>query len=531
VKTIKQLTKNQLIAVISQEVAKTGDNHEVFGVTQHVLGEYRMQQSAALAKLVYKASRVTRKPARVKALAKGFAVLAKRRDDVLEAINTARAVFGYSKYALTELGVWSCRMETGITGAPVWQSVDTLADLMAILRHDQKQMDLLLAWGRVQAHGDEGRAAAALITKDMLKAWEQSMLAIGNAVAKQGKETVPFKAGVAMQWAVDGYDAATTGIGKDGAVLRGVSDAIRAAINGAFFAERNATNRERYALSGVVSGQRTAYHAINPREGSDIAWQEGQRQELRVDQNTGQEDYAGAESVIIEIGTRTINLGSNPGASDIHEAFMAYDEYHKAKAEGLLADAALVMGQLTCGIRFEDVMFDNFEGLKEAIYTSLAARSTARREAAEQAKELQQAKLVIQVSSTMDAVSRRMFIATQKHLPLDAARDLLREEALAHKARQEKAMAKALAEIAAAEELMVREAAYAATETRAQERERTAAARKAKAKADALANSKLDRELWSKPQEVGYQFSPVDREIPSVAHYRQLLTEKKELSV
>ena len=483
--------KNQLIAAIAVSVHAEADNHHVFAATQQLLGEYRREQSAALAKLVYKASRVKAKPARVKALAKGFQVLSKRRDSVLEAINTSRSVYGFSKYTLTELGVWGCAMDTGIEGAPVWTAIDTVTDLMNVLRHDQKQMDLLLAWGRTQAHGSEAKAAAALITKPMLAAWEQSLLAIGAAVQKQGKEVVPFKDGVAMEWAVDAYEAVVNG-GKDGAVLRGVSDAVRAALNAAYFANRNATNRDNYQLAGVVSGHRSAYFALNPDQGN------GGRVHVAKDADVGQEDYAGADDIIVQIGARLVNLGNHPSQSALDEAFSAYDQWHLAQAETLLADAQLVMSQLTCGIKFDGLAFDGFVELKGAIWESLAARGKERKEAAEASKELQQAKLVVQVASQMDAVSRRVFQATQKHLPLAEAALLLKEEALAQATRKAKALAKAEVEMAAAMKIAAKEAAYSATEARAKVWKDGADARKAQAAAEALANSRLDAEMAAK---------------------------------
>lgn len=480
--------KNQLIAAIAVAVHAAKDNHHVFAATQQLLGEYRREQSAALAKLVYKASRVKAKASRIKALAKGFQVLSKRRDSVLEAINTSRAVHGFAKYTLTELGVWSCAMDTGIEGAPVWTAIDSVTDLMNVLRHDQKQMDLLLAWGRTQAHGSEAKAAAALVTDRMLAVWEQSLLAIGAAVQKKGKETVPFKDGVAMQWAVDGYEAVING-GKDGAVLRGVSDAIRASINAAYFAHRNATNRDGYELAGVVSGHRSAYYVLNPDQGK------GGRVHVAADADVGQEEYAGADDIIVQTGTRLVNLGNHPSQEALSEAFASYDQWHLAQAEELLAAAELVMGQLTCGVKFEGGDYNTFSDLKAAIWQSLAARGKERKEAAAASKELQQAKLVVQVSSTMDAVSRRMFIATQKHLPLAEAAALLKEEALVQASLKAKALAKAEAEVAAAMELAAKEAAYAATEARAQVWKDGEDARKAKAKREALASSRLDAEL------------------------------------
>lgn len=479
--------KHQLIASIAVAVHAANDPHHVFAATQEVLGTYRRDQGAALARLVYTSARAK---VPMKALAKGFQALVKRRDAVLEAVNTARALYGFSKYTLTDLGVWSCNMQTGVAGSAVWQSVDSLPELMEILRHDQRQLDLLMAWGRSQAHAGEAVAAAAAITPAMLAAWEQSLLAIGNAVQKKGMEVVPFKKGVAMEWAVDSYVAATQG-GKPGAVLRGVADAVRAAINAAYFAQRNADSRDAgYALAGVVSGHRTAYGVLFPRE------QRG-RVHVAADADVGQEAYAGAEDVVIGIGGRSVNLGNNPSADELEEAIVAYLTWEGQKAEQLLGDAEACMSHLSCSIRFGDAEYTAFPELKAAIWQSLADRAKERKEAAEASKELQQAKLAVQVASTMDAVSRRMFLATQKHLDLQAAAQLLKEEALAAASRKAKAEAEVEAAAKEAAEEAAREAAYAATAAREKERNTE---EKIVQRADAAAEAarrgaELDREL------------------------------------
>ena len=480
-------TKSHIIAAIAVQVHAANDNHHVFAATQAVLGEYRRDQGAALARLVYTSARA-KEP--MKALAKGFQALVKRRDAVLEGINTARAVYGFAKYTLTDLGVWSCNMQTGIAGSAVWQSVNTLPELMAILRHDQKQLDLLMAWGRSQAHAGEAVAAAAAITPAMLAAWEQSLMAIGAAVQKKGMQVVPFKKGVAMEWAVDSYTAATQG-GKPGAMLRGVADAVRAAINAAYFAQRNADSRDAgYALAGVISGHRTAYGVLFPRE------QRG-RVHVAADAGVGQEAYAGAEDVVIDIGGRLANLGNNPSADELEEAISAYLTWESQKAERLLGDAEACMSHLTCSIKFGEAEYATFPELKAAIWQSLADRAKERKEAAAASKELQQAKLAVQVASTMDAVSRRMFLATQKHLDLKAAAELLKEEALAAASRKAKAEAAVEAAAKEAAEEAAREAAYAATAAREKERNTDD---KVRQRADAAAEAarraaELDREL------------------------------------
>ena len=502
-------TKSAIIAAIAVEVHAANDNHHVFAATQAVLGEYRRDQGAALAKLVYTSSR---RKAPMKALAKGFQTLVKRRDAVLEAVNTARSVYGFAKYTLTDLGVWSCNMQTSITGSAVWQAVNTLPELMAILRHDQKQLDLLMAWGRSQVHGEEAVTAAAAITPAMMKAWEKSLLAIGNAVQKKGGDVVPFLDGVAMEWAVDAYSAATQG-GKPGAMLRGVADAVRAAINSAYFAQRNADSREAgYALAGVVSGHRTAYGVLFPRE------QRG-RQHIAADADVGQEAYAGAEDVVIDIGGRLANLGNNPTADELEEAIMAYLTWEAQKAERLLDDAEACMSHLTCGIRFQEVEYTTFPALKDAIWADLAARAKERKEAAEASKELAQARLVLQVAATMDAVSRRMFLGTQKHLDLHAAAETLKAEAAItaiHKAAEAEEAAKEAAT----------EAAYAATAARAEAWEAGRGARELAAAAAAAREAELDKELapkLAKAAEGGYEFVPAEREMLTKDEYRALL--------
>ena len=478
-------TKSHIIAAIAAQVHAANDNHHVFAATQAVLGEYRRDQGAALARLVYTSAKAK---APMKALAKGFQALVKRRDAVLEAVNTARAVYGFAKYTLTDLGVWSCNMQTAIEGSAVWQSVNSLPELMAILRHDQRQLDLLMAWGRSQAHAGEAVAAAAAITPAMLAAWEQSLMAIGAAVQKKGMEVVPFKKGVAMEWAVDSYNAATQG-GKPGAMLRGVADAVRAAINAAYFAQRNANSREAgYALAGVVSGHRTAYGVLFPRE------QRG-RVHTAADADVGQEAYAGAEDVVVDIGGRLANLGNNPTADELEEAISAYLTWEGQKAERLLGDAEACMLRLTCSIKFEEVEYTAFHELKAAIWESLATRAKERKEAAEASKELQQAKLAVQVASTMDAVSRRMFLATQKHLNLKAAAELLKGEALVAASRKAKADAAVEAAAKEAAEEAAREAAYAATAAREEVYKAGAEARRVAAAAAASRESALDKEM------------------------------------
>lgn len=417
-----KFSKNSLIAAIAKNVHERGaDDSAVFSASSEVLSAFRREQGAALALLLYKSSRCKRKQSRMKALAKGFEVLAKRRDAVLEAINTCRAIYGFGRYTLPELGVYSLPMATGIEGSEVWQAINSCTELMEALRHDQKQFERLLAWGRTIYHADEAAAAASAICPLLHKVWVKSILAIGNAVHKKGGETVPFQDGHGVQWAVDAYEAAMHG-GKPGAVLRGVSDAIKAGINAAYFANRNAKAREQgYELAGVVAGHKSAFYILNPRE------QRGRYHEGR-DAKDHEGVYAGGEDIIVEIGERTVNLGYAPDKDELDEALASYAEWQEGYAGVLLGDAAQVMGELTCPVRHRDGEYQNFEALKQAIWIELEERSVQRKEAAAANKALERAMLVVQVAAKMDAVSRRTFLSTQQHLPLAEATRLLAAE-------------------------------------------------------------------------------------------------------
>jgi len=515
-KTITKFTKSAIIAAIAVEVHGANDPHHVFHASQAVLGQFRREQGALLAELVYTASKAS---SPVKALAKGFAVLVKRRDMVLDAINTCRVLYDFGKYTLPELGVWSCRMETGIEGAPVWQAVDSVQELMEVLRHDQAQLDLLMAWGRSQAHSEEATSAASVISPEMRKVWEQSLLAIGRAVQKKGVDVVEFLDGVALEWATNSYDAVTQG-GKPGAVLRGVADAIRAAINASYFANRNSQSVEAgYALAGVVSGHRTAYGVLFPRT-------EGGRTHEARDAADGQEAYAGADNILVDVGGRIVDLGSNPSESELQDAIQAYLDWEGQKAQRLLSDAEHVFSHLTCGVKFDGAEYQEFALLRGAVWFDLASKAKERKEAKDEAKGLQQAKLAVQVAGTMDAVSRRVFLATQKHLDLKGAAQLLKEEAEVVAARSARANAVVEAAMALAEEEARKEAVYAATEAQAKA---WAAGAKARGAEDALAarrGSMLDRQMTAKGAALatpGYEFTPVPREVMSVAEYREVL--------
>lgn len=503
---MKTITKHSVIATIASAVHAAADPHHVFHASQEVMGMYRRAQGEALASLVYTS---TKAKVPMKALAKGFEALIKRRDAVLDGLNTCRVLYGFGKYTLTELGVWSCQMQTDIEGSAVWTSINTVPELVAVLQHDQKQLDLLMAWGRSIAHAGEGAAAAALITTEVFTAWEHSLLAIGRGMKKNGKEVVPFKDGVAAEWALAAYDAVKDG-GKPGAVLRGVSDAVKAALNAAYFANRNAGSVDAgYTMAGVVSGHKTAYHIMFPRT-------ETRRIHEAGDADVGQEAYAGADNILVDVGARVVDLGTNPAADEIEEAIQSYIAWEAQKADRLLEDGAMVMAALTCGIRHGDATFDTFTELKDAVWGDLAARGLQRKASAEEAKALQQAKLAMQVAVMMDGVNRRIFLSTQQHLPLQAAVALLKEEAAIIEGRQAKVVAEF--DTAAAD------AANAALELA---REPARRARQEAAANDARNNSVLDKAMAASvadTQPETYQFTPAVRELLSTEDYRVLLS-------
>lgn len=525
---MKAINKHRLLATIASQVTNHNDNYRVFAVTQEVIGQFRKGQGEELAKLVYQGSRLEK--GRIKHLAEGFEALAKRRDSVLEVINTARTLYGFGRYTLPELAVYSFRMNTGIEGAPVWQGINSCAELMECLRHDQAQFELLKAWGRSQSHADEALEAEAAITQPMVEAWEYSLLAIGRAMRRKGAEVVPFLNGHAAPWAVDAYHSTLSRAGKPGAILRGVSDAIKAAINAAYFADRNAKSVDNgYTLAGVVQGHRTAYSVLFPREG------DGRRAEVRWDANAGQEDYAGAESVLVDVGTQVVDLGNNPTAEELREAINAYLASQSIKARRLLDDAEACMARLTAEIKHGDAWYGSFAALMGAIWGDLAASARQRKEAAEASEALQLAKLAVQVASKMDAASRSMFIKAQGHLPLGEAAALIKAEADAAASRALKA-AEAQREAAKAEaEAAEKEAAYAATAMREAERkeaaERQATNRRLVAEREAAARRRVEAEFAAaraKERAEREAAEPtiveVKREIPSVAEYRAMLT-------
>ncbi len=424
---INKLTVHQLTAAITREVAAHHDDHKVFEVTRTVLDSYRRAQSEAVAKLVYTASKSHQKNSVFK---EGFAALAKQRDKVLEAVNLTRAVHGFQKYTIDELGVYSTQMEV-MAGSNVWQSINTHHELVELFRKDRSRLDLLLAWGRSLAHGDEGLAAAKAMTPLIKTAYKQSLVGIGKAMHSKGntKDLVPFGKGCwAVSWAADAYEAVMDPEGKKpGQVLRGVSDAIKAAISGAFFANRSATND--YQLAHIVQGHRTAWNALFPREDEATVHKGTDHDEhLRESRNEdlGSDEYDGADDVLVELPDRVLNLGRSPDQATVkeaqHTAFTAY----ALRAERLLEDAALLFGFLSCGVKDGEAELDTFDALKEVIYARLAASSKARKEAKDFDKALAKAIMVVQTAMRMDAVSRRTFLkAFEVKLPLDQAVEYL----------------------------------------------------------------------------------------------------------
>lgn len=502
--TTLKLTKHQLVATISSTVAKRGDDHEVFAVTRELLDTYRKQQAEEMAALVYRASKSAQKNSTFK---EGFAALVKRRDKVLQVVNTARAVHGFQKYALDELGVYSTQMEV-MTGSKVWQTIHTHHEMVELFKKDRSHLDLLMAWGRTLVHGDEALAAAQMMSARVKAAYKQSLVAIGKAMKAKGntKDLVPFGEGCwAVQWAVDAYEAAMRPEGKkQGAVLRGVGDAIKAAISSAFYAERQAAAREEYQLAHITQNHKQAWALLFPREDAvavhkgtdaDEHIREGRGSaEERHDADYGSEGYAGAECILVQTPWRVIDLGTNPSATEVSEAQSVAEAEYAAHAESLLQNAELMFAQLTCGVKEGDEVHDDFTKLKEAIYTRLAARRKERKEAKAFDKALSKAVMVVQTAMPMDAVSRRTFLAAFKdRLPLDQA-----VAYLAAKTKVEEPSAEELEALRKQAEFEARaeETARRETERKAQEEDRRLAAKEA-----ALRSAKLDAELKAAREE------------------------------
>lgn len=498
------LTKHQLVAAIASAVAQRGDDHEVFAVTREVLDTYRQEQAEAMAKLVYRASKSAKKNSTFK---EGFAALAKQRDKVLEAVNTARAVHGFQKYTLTELGVYSTQMRV-LAGSKVWQAINTHHEMVQVMANDKDVHAMLMAWGRTLVHGDEALAAAQMMSTRVKAAYKQSLAAIGKAMKARGntKDLVPFGKGCwAAKWAVDAYEAAMRPEGKKpGAVLRGVGDAIKAAISSAFYAERQAAAREEYQLAHITQNHKQAWALLFPREDAvsvhkgtdaDEHIREGRGSaEERHDADYGSEDYAGAECILLQTPWRVIDLGTNPTASEVAEAQSVAEAEYEAHAKSLLQDAELMFAQLTCGVKDADELYNDFTKLKEAIYTRLAARRKERKEAIAFNKALSKAVMVVQTAMPMDAVSRRTFLAAFKdRLPLDQA-----VAYLAAKTKVEEPSAEELEALRKQAEFEARaeETARRAEARKAQEEDRRLAAKEA-----ALRSAKLDAELKAAREE------------------------------
>lgn len=514
-------TKHQLTAAITKAVAATGDSHHVFAVTREVLGEYSRLQNEAMARLVYTASRSAQKNSAFRA---GFDQLAKQRDKVLHAVNLSRSVFGFPRYVIEELGVWSAPMKV-MTGSSVWQACHTVEDAVAILAADPGKKQMMLAWGRTLAHGDEGVAAAALLTPELKAEWAKSIKAIAAAMRKKGKveKLVTFEDGEGMQWAVDAFRAVTEG-GKPGAVLRGVSDAIKAGISSAWFARRNA---ESDPVRHVASGHKEAWYLLRD-DAKGLDFEEGQRQELRPDEDAGKEAYAGADDIIVRmVSGKEVNLGNCITAKEFEGILAGIASDWNSKAEDMVAAARAMFEQLSCGVKEDDFVFTSFDELKLAIDARLAASRKEKAEAKARNKALERALIAVEAAAGMDAVSRRVFLKSLEDLPLADAVEALRVQRKAEAEGEAKRVAKAEKEAAEAEALAAKEAVYAATAARAAEWEAGAEARKAKhaefARKEAEVFAGFADEAKDRPAE--YIFTPADRETLSTAQYRAILTE------
>lgn len=515
-------TKHQLTAAITKAVAATGDSHHVFAVTREVLGEYSRLQNEAMARLVYTASQSAQKNSAFRA---GFEKLTKQRDKVLHAINLTRSVFGFPRYVIEELGVWSAPMKV-LTGSSVWQACHTVDDAVAILAADPDKKKMMLAWGRVLTHGDEGAAAAALLTPEVEAEWVKSILAVGAALRKKEKmldKLVTFKDGEGVEWAVKGYEAVTKG-GKPGDTLRGVSDAIKVAINASFFAQRNA---EADPVRHVASGHKEAWYLLR-EDAKGLNWQDGQRQGLRPDEDVGQEAYAGADDIIVRMVTgKEVNLGNCIEAKEFEGIITGIASDWASKADDMLVTARAMFERLSCGVKEGDFTFTDFDELKRAIYARLAEGQKVRAEAKARNKALERALIAVEAAADMDAVSRRVFLKSLEDLPLADAVEAMRVQRAAEAEGEAKRLAQAEKEAAEAAALAVKEAAYAATAARAAEWEAGAEARKAKhaelARKEAAVFKNFAENAKDRPAE--YEFVPADRETLSTAQYRAILTE------
>lgn len=514
--------KHQLTAAITKAVAETGDTHEVFAITRAVLADFGKEQNENMARLVYQSSLSATKNSTFRA---GFEKLAKERDKVLHAVNLARSVFGFQRYALDELGVWSAPMKV-LTGSKTWQACHTPEEVAGLLKKDEEQKKLLLAWGRVLTHGDEGAAAAALVTPELLAEVRKSILAVGAALRKKGKlldKLVEFQDGEGVEWAVKAYEAMVNG-GKPGDVLRGVSDTIKAGINAAFFAQRYA---ESDPLRHIASGHGPAWHLLNKADGEkDIEFEKGQRQELRADEGAGQEDYAGAPDIIVRAANgKEVNLGNNPGASELMSILAGIASDHASKAEDMLAVSRAMFDCLSCGVKEQDFVFTSFDELKLAIDARLAEGVKERAEAKARNKALERALIAVEAAADMDAVSRRVFLKSLGDLPLADAIEALRVERKAKIEGDARRAAQAEKEAAEAAAAAAKEAAYAATAARAAEWAAGKEARDAERAKQARKEARAFKDQFKvDTKEVVVELA--DREIPSVAYYRELLAKE-----
>ena len=440
--------------------------------------DYRQWANEAMARLVYTASEAKQKNS---VFSEGFAAIVKQHAKVLAAVNEARAVFGFTKYA-QDFAVWSSPMEV-MPGSEVWQACNTPSEVVALLKHDRKRYDMLHAWGRSLVHGVGAVAAAKLMGEPVRQAYEASLLAIGRAVARKGnhERLVTFKDGLALDFAVEAYAAVVApGSRKLGRVIRGVGDAITAALSSAYYDVRRATDDPSYPLRHVISGHRTAYYALRAED-----------RPLDPNRENG-EPYAGAEDVVVESSRgRPVNLGNAPTAEDIREAQGLMDAHLNERAEALLSNAEAMFSCLTGGVKDGEVTFTEFAALKDAIWTRLAEAGKARREAAKASKELGQALMAVQVATKMDAVSRRTFLKALEGLPIAEATRLLAAERSAKEAK-----AVTLAAEEAQEERRI--AKWRAEQAEKAERERhaeEAEARRKEAQAQRAEQARQEREL------------------------------------
>lgn len=512
---IHKLTQHQLTAAIAREVGRRNDPHEVFAVTREVTNDYRKWANEAMARLVYTASEAKQKNS---VFSEGFAAIVKQHAKVLAAVNEARAVFGFTKYA-QDFAIWSSPMEV-MPGSEVWQACNTPSEVVALLKHDRKRYDMLHAWGRSLVHGVGAVAAAKLMSEPVRQAYKASLLAIGRAVARKGnhERLVAFGDGLALDFAVEAYEAAIAPEGKKpGRVIRGVGDAIKAALSSAYYDVRRATDDPTYPLRHVVSGHRTAFYLLRSED------------HARNPEREGTEPYAGAEDVVVDSPRGPVNLGNTLTLDELHLAQELMDLHLSERAEGLLGNARAMFDQLTGGVKDGEVTYTEFDALKDATWTRLAEAGKARREAAKASKELEQALMAVQVATKMDAVSRRVFLKALEALPIAEATRLLAAERNAKEAKATKLAAEEAQEERRIAEWRTAQAEKAERERQAEEAEARRKEAQAKRAEDARRERELDAELVAKREAVR-PAEPVvtrpERDMPSVAEYRELLRKK-----